>query len=275
MKILVTGGNGFLGSEVCRVAAEMGHEVTSISRSGRPQRNGSWVSRVNWIAANVLDPETWREHLQGIDAVIHAIGILREHSENGLTYERLNGDSTEMVAWEAEHAGVPRFVYISSYGKPPFLPQRFIDSKRRAEAALRGRNIRESILRPALIYGDTRPSTSIGASTLQTLSHVPGLKHSIHRYRPLHVTQVALAAVRAATEEGYEGTINIDNIEYLAGDQWKTFLEPRQQNRYLKPVLIGGVVVAAAALTLPLVRSRTVRKPSANVFNRLLGKNHR
>lgn len=278
MKILVTGGNGFLGSEVCRVAAELGHDVTSISRSGRPEHSGNWVSRVNWIAASVLDPESWREHLQGMDAVIHAIGILREHTDTGLTYERMNGDSTEMVAWEAEHAGVPRFVYISSYGKPPFLSQRFIDSKRRAEATLRGRNIREAILRPALIYGENRPSTSIGAGTLNTLAHIPGLSNSIHRYRPLHVTQVALAAVRAATEEGYDGTINIDNIEFLAGDEWKAFHEtstfPRL-DRYIKPVLIGSAIVAAAAISLPFVRSRTVGKPPRNVFDRLLGKNHR
>jgi len=50
-KILVVGGNGFIGSAVCKAALARGMEVTSISSSGRPYRTPkghtpAWASKV-------------------------------------------------------------------------------------------------------------------------------------------------------------------------------------------------------------------------------------
>ncbi|RWW49009.1 hypothetical protein BHE74_00044875 [Ensete ventricosum] len=49
-KIVVLGGNGFVGSAICKAAALKGIEVVSISRSGRPSYTDSWVDQVSWIA---------------------------------------------------------------------------------------------------------------------------------------------------------------------------------------------------------------------------------
>ncbi len=249
-KILVTGGDGFIGMEICRIASERGYEVVSIARQGRPLLvSEPWTERVNWVAANALQPESWREHLQECDAVIHCVGIASEKPEQGITFERLNDDATEVVAWEAEHAGVPRFVFLSAATDLPFISHRFIESKRRAENALRGRAIRESILRPAFVYGPRRPSSMAVARILQTAEKLPLLKHRLRRIHPLRVEQVATAAVRAATEDGYEGIINLDNIEFLAGNVWTVYLNGRHTANSASKT---PVLLAAAATGLLL-----------------------
>ena len=249
-RLIVTGGDGFIGSHVCRIAVAQGHRVVSISRSGRGHIQGEWADEVDWVQADVLQPDAWRHHLEGADAVIHCVGILREDRATGRTYERINDDATEIVSWEAEHAGVQRFVFLSADTPRQIVPDRFIETKRRAEQSLRQSQIRESVLRPTFVYGSDRPASVVGARLLQAMDHVPGLHDIVHPNRPLRVEQVALAAVRAATQDGYEGVISIDNIEYLAGDEWKGYVNGRTNgngtNR-TRAMVIGGVVAGTLA----------------------------
>ncbi|OBZ75999.1 GTP:AMP phosphotransferase AK3, mitochondrial [Grifola frondosa] len=82
-KILVVGGNGFLGSAVCRTALARGMQVTSISSSGRPYKtpkghSPAWTSKVEWHTANALEPESYAHLLPGMSAVVHTIGTLFE-----------------------------------------------------------------------------------------------------------------------------------------------------------------------------------------------------
>lgn len=82
-KVLVVGGNGFLGSAVCKAALARGMQVTSISSSGKPYttpkgHSPAWTSKVNWQAANALRPETYADLLPGATAVVHTLGTLLE-----------------------------------------------------------------------------------------------------------------------------------------------------------------------------------------------------
>ena len=255
MKLLVTGGNGFIGQEVCRIAVGDGHEVVSVARSGRPETDAPWADEVAWVRANVLDPEAWRDHLGGCGAVVHCIGIVSEKPEQGVTFERINGDAADVASWEAEHAGVGRFVFISAAAKPPGVSPRFLSSKRQAESTLRGRGLEESILRPALVYGPGRPPSVVVGTLLKGLSQVPGLGRRLRPNRPLHVDQVALAAVRAATEPGYQGVIDVDNIDYLADEAWRLYADAAQTSS-VRPLVIGGAVAGLIGGALWALRSR-------------------
>lgn len=257
MKLLVTGGNGFIGQEVCRIAVGDGHEVVSVARSGRPETSAPWADQVEWVGANVLDPETWRGHLDGCDAVIHCVGIVSEKPDEGITFERINGDAADVASWEAEHAGVEHFVFLSAAAKLPGLPPRFISSKRQAESTLRGRNLQESILRPVIVYGPGRPPSMAIGALLKGLGQVPGLKRRIRPNRPLHVDQVALAAVRAATEPGFQGVIDVDNIAYLAGNQWRLYADADVAPTLpVRPLLVGGAVAGLVGGVLWALRER-------------------
>lgn len=246
-KLFVTGASGFIGSEVCRIAVLEGHQVVGLSRSGRPPAAGAWADRVDWIQGNVLIPDEWRDHLQGADAVVHTVGIVREDRQYGHTYERINGDAAEIVAWEAEQAGIEHFVFLSAEDTLPFISSRYVESKRRAEANLRGREFHETLLRPYVVYGPGRKASSVAASVLESARKMPGMNGTFNRKRPLHVSQVAMAAVRAATEDGFEGVVPIDNIEYLAAEDWKAYAN--EEERKLPPV----VPIAAGGLAALMI----------------------
>ncbi|TEB36366.1 mitochondrial protein [Coprinellus micaceus] len=82
-KILVVGGNGFIGSAVCRAALSKGIEVTSVSSSGRPYQtpkghSPAWVAKVNWQKGDALTPQTFAHLLPEVCGVVHTLGTLLE-----------------------------------------------------------------------------------------------------------------------------------------------------------------------------------------------------
>ncbi|KAF7195742.1 Uncharacterized protein HII31_02877 [Pseudocercospora fuligena] len=90
-KLVVCGGNGFLGSRICKAAVARDWDVVSISRSGEPhwpsgsshQTAPAWSKSVTWRAANILHPDTYKSDLEGAHAVVHSMGILLEADYKG------------------------------------------------------------------------------------------------------------------------------------------------------------------------------------------------
>lgn len=214
-KLLVTGGNGLIGAEVCRVAVAEGHEVVGMGRSGRPAIAEPWADRVHWLAADVFRPDDWAGHLAGCDAVVHCVGIARERPERGVTFERFNGDAAVLAADAAERAGVEAFVYLSAAAKPPLLREAYIAAKRRAEREVLGCAFRGVVLRPGFVYGARRGISVPVAALMRAAARVPVLGAGARRARPLPVESVAWAALRAATEPGLRGILEVDAIEAL------------------------------------------------------------
>ena len=85
-KLLVIGGNGFVGREVCKYAVQAGFEVTSLSRRGEcPLPEDEYLSQVSWNAGNALDKATVDRFVSQADAVCHCIGLLFDVN-SGLTF---------------------------------------------------------------------------------------------------------------------------------------------------------------------------------------------
>ncbi|CAJ2509912.1 Uu.00g058120.m01.CDS01 [Anthostomella pinea] len=91
-RVIVCGGNGFLGSRICKHAIARGWDVTSISRSGEPKWNTvtssatppPWAHKVSWERGDILRPATYAPLLKGADCVVHSMGILLEADYKGV-----------------------------------------------------------------------------------------------------------------------------------------------------------------------------------------------
>ncbi|KAI2642549.1 NAD(P)-binding protein [Xylaria nigripes] len=91
-RLIVCGGNGFLGSRICKHAVQRGWDVTSISRSGAPKWDAvtssstppAWSHQVTWERADMLRPATYASLLKGADYVVHTLGILLEADYKGV-----------------------------------------------------------------------------------------------------------------------------------------------------------------------------------------------
>jgi nucleoside-diphosphate-sugar epimerase len=219
-RIVIPGGNGFIGTELCRVAVQNGHDVAAFGRTGRPDLTPArhpWVNDIEWRAADVFIPDAWRDLLDGADAVIHAIATIREAPEHNVTFNRVNGESALQVAQAAVDAGVDSFVFLSVRDKPPFVSERFLAAKRRAERELPAQYpaLRTVVLHPNLVFGPRRPGSATIAGVLNQLPRGAACGYAADMGRPLPVEVVAAAAVQAAVTPTLEGTLSVDQIDTL------------------------------------------------------------
>ena len=113
-KIVVLGGNGYVGSRIVASAMKRAASVVSVSRSGAPP---TWVApamvgggSVKWHSGDVLDPGSWTGELAGAEAVVSCIGAFGTNE----FMEQINGDANILAVSEALKAGVTRFVYLST-----------------------------------------------------------------------------------------------------------------------------------------------------------------
>ena len=219
MKLLVTGGNGFIGRRVCELAVGDGHAVTSVARSGPPaeRHGGRWTDDVRWLAADVFAPDRWREALDGVDCVVHSIGTISESPSEGVTFERINGDSAILAALEAERAGVDRFVYVSSAATPPLVDDAYLDARRRAERAIADLDTAVSIPRFGPVYGPDQPHFPAFINRFfAALGAVEAIARRFGDTRPFAVDRAAGAIYRLATmPDPPTGTIAADRLADL------------------------------------------------------------
>lgn len=221
-KLLVLGGNGFVGSHVCKEAVKRGLTVSSLSRSGRPSGHELWVNNVFWHQGDVLFPESLKDAMNGVTSVISCIGGFGSNSQ----MYKINGTANINAIRTAAERGVKRFVYISAadFGVVNYLLQGYYEGKRAAETELMIRfPYGGVILRPGFIHGTRQvgsiklPLGVIGAPLEMVLQHAKPLKNlplvgSLFT-PPVNVNSVARVAVRAATDPVFPpGIVDVGGI---------------------------------------------------------------
>lgn len=214
-KILVTGGSGFLGTEICRLANERFIKVISLSKSGKPDSLQQQYASVTWLSADIFDIESWKAYLKQCYAVIHCIGILEEHIERGITYEKMILGSAMLTGDEAKDSGIKKFVYVSAGAAAPGTPEGYMKNKRAAEQYLTSLNIDLTILRPGMIYGPQRPETISENEAIQKLLHDPDVYPGLKENRPLPVSTVAGCALKVATGQLRKRVLSVDDMDEL------------------------------------------------------------
>lgn len=110
MKVLVTGGTGFLGTRlVTRLAAD-GADVVVLSRQDSP----GFPDGVRTVAGDVLQPGPWQVELQGCARVYHLAGLITFDPRRKDELVRVNGEGTATVLDAARRHGAERAVLVSS-----------------------------------------------------------------------------------------------------------------------------------------------------------------
>ena len=69
--LAVTGGTGFVGGHLLRVARAAGYEVRALTRGWRPPQDG-----IHWIEGALDQPESLAALCEGADAVVHIAGLI-------------------------------------------------------------------------------------------------------------------------------------------------------------------------------------------------------
>ncbi|KAK6266477.1 hypothetical protein QUC31_017314 [Theobroma cacao] len=229
-KLLVLGGNGFVGSHICREALEQGLTVSSLSRSGRPSLHDSWLNDVLWHKGDLLSPGSLKQAMSEATSVISCVGAF---GSNPYMY-RINGTANVNAIRAAVEQRVKRFVYVSAadFGLLYYLLRGYYEGKRVTEAELTDKFPNGGIiLRPGFIHGTRQvgnmkfPLSAIGAPLQMVLQHAKFLTRipliGPLFIPPVKVTSVAKVAVRAAIDPLFPSGI-VDVYGILQHSQQKS-----------------------------------------------------
>jgi dihydroflavonol-4-reductase len=113
VKLLVTGGTGFLGTHLVERLVKAGHSVRVLVR--RPQAAQA-LEGAEAVAGDVIDRASVRHALQGCEALYHLAGLVSFKPEDARRMYALHVDATRGVLEEAAAAGVGRVVLASTSG---------------------------------------------------------------------------------------------------------------------------------------------------------------
>ena len=126
MKILVTGGAGYIGSHAVEMLKDSGHEVTVLDDCSTGHAD-ALPPTVRFVQGSLLDSELVARALKGCEAVMHFGGksLVAESVEKPDLYRQVNIAGTKVLLDEMNTAGIKKIVFSSSaatYGEPEFSP---------------------------------------------------------------------------------------------------------------------------------------------------------
>ena len=265
MRVLVTGGHGFIGRHVVDALLAHGFRVRCLNR--RPARPASLEGvDVEVVAGDLRAPDSLRAAVASCDHVVHLAGLTRALTRTAM--RATNTDGTLALYDAAARAGLPgRFLYCSSQAAAgpaptpePIDEQQAADpalswygqSKRAAEVALLARRggPRLAILRPPAVYG---PRDTDFLTLFQAVSRgiVPVLGDPRTAYSLIYAGDLAAAFLRALEQDTAPGPYFVTHPDVVTGEALVAaaeFAVGRSARRFVLPVSTLRVVGRMADL---------------------------
>lgn len=166
MKVLLTGGTGFIGHSLAENLLDHGHSVRCVVRD--PGRATALRERgAEIVSGNLSDRASLDAAVAGVDTVLHLAGVVRAWTRD--EYFRTNVEGTRRLCAAAKSASVQRFLLVSSLAAvgpapeggavdeetPPRPINAYGESKLEAERVLAAEAgaLQWSVVRPCVVYG--------------------------------------------------------------------------------------------------------------------------
>lgn len=196
VRVLLTGASGFIGRRLAEALDREGHEVICAGRRG----GGAGCRRhVPADFTKDLEPRHWIARLAGVDIVINAVGILREHGLQ--TFERIHALAPRALFHACVAAGVRRVIQVSALGADEQASSAYHVSKRRADLALQALPLDWVVIQPSLVYGPEGTSARF-LTALASLPWIPLPGRGEQCVQPLHVEDLVEGVLALVRHEG-------------------------------------------------------------------------
>jgi len=197
MKVFLCGAQGFIGRHLLARLRAQGHQVLATSSRQLPRES---TDGLDWIQADFardLEAKVWLHRLEGVEAVINTVGVLRDSLKQPMEAIHHHGPAALFEA--CAQAGVRRVLQISALGIDHSETQ-YARSKRAAQAQLltlqQAGRLDATLIQPSIVFGPGGASSEL----FLRLARLPGLllpAEALHcQVQPVAVDDLAEACER-------------------------------------------------------------------------------
>lgn len=246
--IAITGVLGYSGRYIAREAAKQGWRVIGLTNSaGRLPNAEGWELRpMPW--------STQEEVLSDVDVLVNTYWVRFSYAGGrhaAFSHEEAVRNTRALFS-AAQRAGVRRIVHTSITCPDAASPLPYFRGKAELETALEATGIPHSILRPAVLFGDSPQESILINNMAWSLRHLPAVATfgwGNYQLQPLHVQDFAEAALREAKQEEQHRIIHATGTEtYSFRALWKLLAKAMGTRRLILPVPAGIGYAATTVL---------------------------
>lgn len=272
--ILVTGGTGFVGRNIVRKLIQTNQKVRCLVRK---TSNVSIFDslKLEYSEGDITQPQTLPEAMEGIDTVIHLVGIIKEG--RNVTFEKIHAEGTANVVDAAKKGGVKKYIQMSALGTGPEAISRYHKTKWQGEEAVRASGLDYVIFRPSIICGGDDKFVNMFAGMIrQTFitRMIPVIGSGEYKMQPIFVGDVAHCFVTAAVSDKI-----VNKVYELGGPEQLTFNEildtimcvmGKRRIKVHLPLWVGEILAFLMEKLLsspPLTREQITMLQSDNICN--------
>ncbi len=224
---LVTGGAGFIGSNLVTALANQHQKLRVIDIADRP----NWMPKsIDYVQGSITDESDVRKACKGVDTIFHLASKLVDSKTSRKTFWETNVGGTKQLLDRAEECKVKRFVHMSTdmvYGKLPQIPcpesattnplGEYGKSKLAAEKVCEehSKKLKIATLRPCVVVGPGRGGLfSLMFNWIVQNKKIPWVGSGKNQMQMIDVSDLVMACLSVA---GKEGIFNVgsDNVPAL------------------------------------------------------------
>jgi NADH dehydrogenase len=207
MKVLVTGGTGFVGGHLVARLKKESFKVRVLARRSQPQ------PEVESVSGSVTEADRVRRAVEGVDAVVHLAAVIAERGNQ--TFENVNHQGSRTVVAAMEAAGVKRLLHLSALGAGPDERFPYLRSKWLGEEAVRASSLDATILRPSALFGEGAGFFRPIVWSLRWMPVYPLPAAGRTRFQPLAIEDLATCLVRGLRGDQVGATLDLGGPEVM------------------------------------------------------------
>jgi NADH dehydrogenase len=257
VKVLVTGGTGFVGPKVVHALRAAGHDVRALVRNPRrAQTLEAWGCELT--VGDVTDAASLQAATAGADAIVHLVAIITGRPED---FRRVMEEGTRNLVEAARGAEVARFVLMSALGvgeeTKDLVP--YYHGKWEMEQAVTGSGLAHVVFRPSFVFGKDGGVLPLFMRQVRWSPVVPVIGSGERRLQPIWVDDVASFFASAVDADAPRGIFELGGPDAVTWDELYERIRRTLDVRRATVHIPFGLVRPAAAIAERLPRAPITR----------------
>ncbi|HBR21261.1 MAG TPA: NAD-dependent dehydratase [Nitrospiraceae bacterium] len=260
--IFIAGASGFVGGHLIDALLKNGYKLRCLARSDKVE-NSLREKGIEVVSGDITIPETLEGALNGIDFVIHLVGIIEERGSS--TFKSVHVEGTRNLIAEAKMAGVKHFFYQSALGADKSSWSGYLRTKAEAEEIVASSGIPFTIFRPSLIIGKWDGFTKRLKDLIKISPVIPIPGTGKSKLQPIYINDWISCMLKAlASPDSFKGIFEIGGPQQLTYNEIvKTLADVMKSKKTIIHMPMGlmkfGALIAEKTIPFLPVSSEQLR----------------